>query len=995
MGDWIPSSPTVRGTEWLPTTAARRRLSSPLQALAMRIRPGAVTPTNLHVHVEPDGDPGIAVEIVSSLAPTVTREAHLPGTDTGATTTSWVDAAAAAANYSDVDDPANVAEYVMNNTSVGRSGQLALLFRGNSTALAAKRINAVTLEATVIVRKVDGNDTTIRIDGGFDIAGTRYWTGGQSARRSGKPVKLTWTHTTNPATGVPWTLANVNALVATTATDEWGIRLRGRAASGGVRVVGLRLLVDAAPENRFGYYYSTTAPANGWNELALTAPAALSANTWYYAVVAPLRDTGGLTVPTVAAPGVVAAASASASTGEHRRGYAVTLAAPGGTGTTTTARPGELLPALLDTGAINSQSASWVDLTWVPINAAAAIGAGFGTEITTAASTTYGGIAVPVAWEDPARRPRQPLTINVRTGTLTDSGGVLVGTATLYPDDVDDGLPRVALARFPAGVSFASTSSHRLFFSCAATKGWKVPSLDSRSDLVTGTTAAEVQGATFGGTTDSRILAGAEDDRYDIPAALIATPAALTATVTADDPRVKVAWTASALTTTWGGYRVWRRPVAVPAGRWTLIGQIDPPSGTPATDAEAAMIEFSDFEAVGANQYAVTVVDAVTGFESARQTTLTVTAPSSTRVTRLVSNAAPWVLAETDRLETPSLDTADRTVVRELAGRDHAVTRTPLELPTRTFSGRWHTFGRIGDSDFAALRAAASAGETVAVVEPLGRRTIGSLIVKQAAEREGGQGWGVDIEVTETTRHGEPAGWNLPARLGFDGTGDYVTVPDAPELDPTGAGFTIVWVGIAPTAATKALIAKGNPGISDGWVIGTDGSGKLLAIFDGVTAAATALGTAASSGVHVYAATTSGSTSHKLWVDGAVTATSTTATGSVASAAALTVAASNAGASAVAVCQARAWGIWNTELAADAMADVVAYFTDHSAALPAGCVLLHDVADDRCWPGVGTTLANLAGTQISTGGTALAGTLAGDPYPVGDPWPLRLLDGEA
>jgi len=501
----------------------------------MRVRPGAVTPARLHVYVEPTGDPGIAVEIVSSLTPTVTREAHTPGTDTGAVTTGWQDQAAGAVNYSDVDAPTDTTEYATNTSAIGRSAQLQLMFRGNSTALTSKRINAVTLEATVLVRRGLTTDSTVRVDGGFDIDGTRYWVGGQSAPRNGRPTTLTWTHTTNPATGLPWTLTDVNDLVATTASDEFGIRVRGKVAATGVRVLGLRVLVDAATENRFGYYHSATTPPAGWNELTLTAGAALSANTHYHVVVAPLRDTGSLTVPTVAAPGVVAAASASASTGEHRRTAAVTRAAPAGTGTAAAVRPGELIPVLIDTGAINSQSVPWVDLEWVPVNAAAAVGASFGQEITTAAATTYGGIAVPVAWEDPTRRPRQPLKINVRTGTLTDSGGVLVGTAVLDPDDVPDGAPRVALARFPAGVSHAATTSHRLFFSCAAAdgKGWKIPVLDSRSDLVTGTTAAEVQGAGFGDTTDSRLLDGAENDRYDAPAALVAVPDPITATVEA------------------------------------------------------------------------------------------------------------------------------------------------------------------------------------------------------------------------------------------------------------------------------------------------------------------------------------------------------------------------------------------------------------------------------------------------------------------------------
>lgn len=459
-------------------------------------------------------------------------------------------------------------------------------------------------------------------------------------------------------------------------------------------------------------------------------------------------------------------------------------------------------------------------------------------------------------------------------------------------------------------------------------------------------------------------------------------------------PHVLIEWTASTLTTRWGGYRVWRRPVRTPAGRWELIGQIDPPTTATATQAEATLTAFEDHEAVGECEWTVTVIDAQTGFESTWVTGVTATAPDDRRRTWLRSNAAPWAACATDRVDTPSLDTADRTVVRELTGRDHAVTRTPIELPTRTFSGRWHTFARTGDSDFAALRAAAAVGETVAVLEPLGRRTVGTLAVKAAAEKEGGHGWAVDVEVVETTRTADPAGYNRACRLRFDGTDDYVTVPDAPELDPAGAGFTAVWVGIADGGISKAMLAKGLPGVSDGWALGTDGSGDLIAVLDGASGTAAAVaGADIVDGVACYALTTNGDDSHSVWVDGEAKATSTTATGSVATANAFYVAAVG-GAANWAGCQARAWAIWNRELDAAELADVAAYFADRSADLPAGAVLLHDVADDRCWDGTGTVLANLAGTQVSTSGTSLAGTIIGA-HPVGEPWPLRLLDGEA
>lgn len=81
--------------------------------------------------------------------------------------------------------------------------------------------------------------------------------------------------------------------------------------------------------------------------------------------------------------------------------------------------------------------------------------------------------------------------------------------------------------RFP----FISTLNQQyvVYLKSAATagKGWTVALLDSASNqLASGTTQAEVEGATIGGTTDGFDQAGSVTTRYDFAVALCSPPAA-------------------------------------------------------------------------------------------------------------------------------------------------------------------------------------------------------------------------------------------------------------------------------------------------------------------------------------------------------------------------------------------------------------------------------------------------------------------------------------
>jgi hypothetical protein len=83
------------------------------------------------------------------------------------------------------------------------------------------------------------------------------------------------------------------------------------------------------------------------------------------------------------------------------------------------------------------------------------------------------------------------------------------------------------------------------------------------------------------------------------------------------------------------------------------------------------------------------------------------------------------------------------------------------------------------------------------------------------------------------------AKWS-PTSMAFDGTGDYVTVIDKPELRFGTAPFTVeFWLyASTPVIVTKALVSKG--GSNTGWQIQISGSDEIQFIF-GSTAVVSAV----------------------------------------------------------------------------------------------------------------------------------------------------------
>lgn len=541
MGNQNPNSPTILGTEWHPAQQRNVVLSTGVQAIAMRIRPGNVTVADLDAYLKLiNGTPGLALEIVDTLVPTLDTPVTIyPGTDTGASKSSWVDEAAGASAYTDVNKKTVASTYLVSN-----SRALAeLSFRGATAISAGKRVISVQGSVNIAYPQtaVPGQDFFFYVSSGqsqfapvdlvVSVGGTLYALGGGSSSPlipytvySSPQVAL------DPSTGLPWTLTNVNAI--TNGTNRFGIQKRASTFTGEHRIQGLWLTVQTCAENRKAVYYSATGQTQGWQRYVLFHPdtgalSALSADTWYWVVVYVLNAGGGssITLPVLGDPTLVLAASGSA-TGHHRVAY--DCAIDRGVITAATMRTGEMIPMLLENpaGTFNAESQPYVALGTEATARA--------QQITATSGTTYGGVRFNLGWADLSAPPDAPLYVEVRHGAGAETGaGTLVATATIPIGFLEAG--GLVDVQVPFDASFVCASvQYYVYFRSAASKTWAVGYMDTDSASVSTISTANVESTTQGGTTDSYVdAAGAQTTRYDFTVALIPTtvaPSGLTTT---------------------------------------------------------------------------------------------------------------------------------------------------------------------------------------------------------------------------------------------------------------------------------------------------------------------------------------------------------------------------------------------------------------------------------------------------------------------------------
>lgn len=281
-GFYNPSTPETLGLEWLvdqdPTTFV---LDSATKSYGV-VMPGIATKLSQQLAVLAQAVSGSLVAgCVLHGAPYVEAvpqsiETDYAGTDTGADFTSpanggaaaWLTQAGGVASYASVSPGVEDVTYLRNINQLEGPTPARLLMRGNNAVnaqMAGKRVLSVELHADVKTTLT----TTPIVRGVLRLGSIDY-----QASSVAVPVGAGYTDLTlglwalNPATGLPWTLPDVNNLITLGATDSFGLLCSydaryTSAYADTVRVAKVYLKIRWQPEDRAGYAAGTVT-ATGW-----------------------------------------------------------------------------------------------------------------------------------------------------------------------------------------------------------------------------------------------------------------------------------------------------------------------------------------------------------------------------------------------------------------------------------------------------------------------------------------------------------------------------------------------------------------------------------------------------------------------------------------------------------------------------------------------------------------------------------------------------------
>lgn len=460
-------------------------------------------------------------------------------------------------------------------------------------------------------------------------------------------------------------------------------------------------------------------------------------------------------------------------------------------------------------------------------------------------------------------------------------------------------------------------------------------------------------------------------------------------------PRVRLSWPAGSLTIYYYSTRIFRRPARMPVQPWTLIAEFKVPSGYTATNVEAQHTRFDDYMAgwyssggewASGWDYVVTQVD-IAGNEaqiapaSITATRITVTDPGNVwwATNHLPPLNCPIEIAEPTASEIdPGISS------RRYAGRPKWVNVSRVELPGRSLSSSASFFAPVGPDELRCLRYAMKSGLQFAMLRPLGDRIIGNPYVSGFADVPDAEQT-VSIGMLETVED-SVAQYNLPAGLVLNGSSQYLTTPDATQLDPASSAFSVVMAAKFSSTASKYALSKGNLGTADGYGLRTTANANELQFFiDGATTSGGPVATSADwfSDVSVAVGTSSG-TAQVLYRNGVVVGNSAVTHGAVANAIALVAGANNGGASAFsALAPLQSFAVYMRTLTATEARDASYHLLGYPGfRMPPGATIYVDLRDDRTWNGATSVLKDLSGW----GNTV---TAVGSPTTRGIPWKLE------
>lgn len=509
---WNPSSTALLGLEWFPLRRDGLRLTNTARALGIAI-PSTVAESidQVAIYVDDVVDmPLLQLQVFAAaslpqVAATATYRPNESPADTANQT--GVPTNVVGSKYQNIDEAAlDQTDYVQFTQPV--QNPTSWDFRVASAAgIGTDLVTAVRVKAWVKVTAGSYN-----VDVKLRVGSTDYEIGGRTVSNADGLTLIEAVAPTNPATGVAWTNAEIQAFDATSL-----VRLTFFSPGAGSIIQLSQAWMEVDHITAPAASSIPFVPAPGWNTVDVDTPAAgesftKSLGTTYVVLVRKVTADGSVTLL-----GLDAGAAMPNGHLSYRPLYdATNLASELGDADTTA------YPAILITSgaAASVDSQPYAVLRSEPVH----VGRTVEQEVTPAATLTRGWVKVLVACE--AAAVDADLLVKVRRR----SDGVQVGgTATIAARDLE-AAPQLLQAidvNLAATVSLTSGTQYYLELSSTAPAGagWLVGVLDAAAAPNSGNTKG------FAGATDRATVAGVESADLDLPfliGTVPATPAGLT-----------------------------------------------------------------------------------------------------------------------------------------------------------------------------------------------------------------------------------------------------------------------------------------------------------------------------------------------------------------------------------------------------------------------------------------------------------------------------------
>lgn len=275
-----PSTPESVGLEWLVTNDPSSFVLDSASKAFGQYLPGAALKRSQSLSTWAEIVSGVGVhgcEVCSAPYVEAIPQSYTTcyaGTDTGAEFTSptvggnaWLTQAGGAASYASVSPGVDDSTYLKNVNQVEGPTPARMMMRGTGaqTVLAGRRI----LDIELVVRVKSSLQTSPTFKGCLNISGIDY-AAASVVIPTGQGYKTLslgkWS--LNPSTGLPWTVPELNLLVTTGGTDEFGLLATWDARyttsyADTIRVSSVSMIVRWQPEDRCGYAYGQVT-ATGW-----------------------------------------------------------------------------------------------------------------------------------------------------------------------------------------------------------------------------------------------------------------------------------------------------------------------------------------------------------------------------------------------------------------------------------------------------------------------------------------------------------------------------------------------------------------------------------------------------------------------------------------------------------------------------------------------------------------------------------------------------------